>query len=75
MADLMRDWICPTANDEFFNAFESLKSEYTPGQVLQKYPYDCSPDDVTVHITKGRHVQLIAVSLPFDLLLFKQFIG
>lgn len=60
---MMKDWIAPAAEQELSNAYETLKSEYIAGQTLQRYPYDCSPHALTVHLTKARRVQLIDVSL------------
>ena len=62
MASLMRDWITPMVLDELSTAFATLKSQYTAGETLQKYPYECSSSAVSVHLDKTRRVQLIGVS-------------
>jgi hypothetical protein len=64
MALTMKDWMTSAALDELVNAFETLKPEYSAGETLRKYPYNCSPVSLTVHLKKGRHVQLIEVRLP-----------
>jgi hypothetical protein len=69
MSSMMKNWIAPAVLDELSSALATLKSQYTAGETLQKYPYDCSPTAVSVHFTKQRRVQLIEVSSPIIVLL------
>ncbi|KAG0645444.1 hypothetical protein D0Z07_8498 [Hyphodiscus hymeniophilus] len=59
MSSMMKNWIAPAVLDEFSSALATLKSQYTAGETLQKYPYDCSPTAVSVHLKRPGRVQLI----------------
>jgi hypothetical protein len=63
MASLMRDWIAPVALKELSAAYDCFKLDYQAGQTLVKGQFGCSPDAVTVRLTKGRNIQIVDVSI------------
>jgi hypothetical protein len=61
MASHMRDWIAPVALKELSAAYECFETAYQPGKALEWDHFICSPDAVTVHLTKGRSIQIVDV--------------
>jgi hypothetical protein len=62
MSASMRDWIGPLIDTELNAALASFGGSYVPGQRIEEGHRACGPDTVTVHIKKGREVQIIEVS-------------
>jgi hypothetical protein len=62
MSASMRDWIGPLVESELNSALASFEGKYVPGQKVEDGHKICGPDTVTVHVKKGREVQIIEVS-------------
>ncbi|PMD33710.1 hypothetical protein L207DRAFT_534975 [Hyaloscypha variabilis F] len=59
MSASMRDWIRPLVESELNSALTGFGRIYVPGQSVQEGSRACGPDTVTVHVKKGREVQII----------------
>ena len=62
MSASMRDWIRPLVESELNSALTGFGRIYVPGQSVQEGSRACGPDTVTVHVKRGREVQIIEVS-------------
>jgi hypothetical protein len=65
----MRDWIGPLVESELNSVLTSFESKYVPGQRAEEGHRICGPDTVTVHVKKGREVQVIEVGSHLPLIL------
>jgi hypothetical protein len=61
MSASMRDWIGPLVESELSIALTSFEGKFVPGQKVEEGHRVCGPDTVTVHVKKGREVQIIEV--------------
>jgi hypothetical protein len=61
MPGILRDWIAQVVEDELAAAVRSFREGYTPGKHMQKGHLACSPDALTIHLKKGKYIQIVDV--------------